>query len=106
MIMALKFAFINLSMVQVLELMFSLSTLFLVTILPFIQFYKQDYILGVTNKKEALSASSWLATFIFFDFILLKALPLVTKCTVMTYLLTEINIESNPSSFVGSVKLK
>ena len=74
------------------EFIFSLSTLSLITILPFIQFYKKDYIFGLTNKNEALSAASWLATFIFFDFFLLKALPLVTKVTVMTYILTELDI--------------
>ena len=93
-------------MVQVMEFIFLLSTASLITVLPFIQFYKKEYVFDLTNKKEALSAASWLATFVFFDFFLLKALPLVSKCVVMTFLLTEIDIKERPSSFFGSLKLK
>ena len=106
MLVALKYSFNYLSMVQIMEFIFVLSTASLITILPFIQFYKKEYIFDLTNKKEALSAASWLATFIFFDFFLLKALPLVSKCVIMTYLLTEIDIKERPSSFFGSLKLK
>ena len=105
-LLALKYSFNYLSMVQVMEFIFVLSTAFLVTILPFIQFYKKEYIFDLINKKEALSAASWLATFVFFDFFILKALPLVSKCVIMTFLLTEIDIKERPSSFFGSLKLK
>ena len=106
MLVALKYSFNYLSMVQIMEFIFVLSTASLITILPFIQFYKKEYIFDLTNKKEALSAASWLSTFIFFDFFLLKALPLVSKCVIMTFLLTEIDIKERPSSFFGSLKLK
>lgn len=88
------------------EFIFILATVYLITVLPYIQFFKQDYILGLDNKKEALSAASWLATYIFIDFWLLKALPLTTKCSLMIFILTEIDIERNPSSFMRSIKMK
>ena len=73
------------------EFIFVISSLILMTVLPLIQFYKNDYILGFRNTSDALSAATWLSVFIFFDFILLKALPLVTKCAFMAFILTELS---------------
>jgi hypothetical protein len=71
------------------EFVFLLSTVYITLILPYVSLYKKDYILGVENKDAALSAAYWLAFFIIVDIFCLKALPLLTKCTLMAFILIE-----------------
>ncbi len=91
MIVPMKLAFDRLSMVQVMEYWFMLSSMIILTVLPLIQLYKKDFILGFSNNNDALSAASWLSLYLFLDVIILKTLPLATKCAIMGFILTELN---------------
>lgn len=89
MLLTLKYALNSFSMVQTLEYIFILSTFTLVAILILVQFYRKDFILGITHKDAAINIGNWLALFIFIDILTLKALPLATKCTLMVVTLSE-----------------
>ena len=76
-------------MIQAFEYLFVLSTIFIITVLPYVQLYKKEFILNINNKDTGLATSQWLALFIFIEMFTLKSLPLLTKIAVMTYFIME-----------------
>lgn len=73
-------------MVQVMEYLFVYATFSIILVLGMVHIYMNDYILGVTNKKAALSAANWYTLFYFIEFFTFKALPLATKCALSSFL--------------------
>jgi hypothetical protein len=96
MLLCLKYAFSCLTMIQTFEYIFVLSTLTVATVLPYIHFIKKEYILEFQNKDAALKVSYLLALHTFIDLFTLKAIPLVTKLSIMLFVLSETDFEVKP----------
>lgn len=75
------------------EFLFVMATCSLLLVLPIVHVLRKDYILGLENKNAALTCGNWLALFIFLDFITLKALPLLSKCALMAFVLYDFDFE-------------
>lgn len=74
-----------------------LSTIIIVTVLPYVSLYKKEFILDIKDKDVGLSTAQWLSFFVIVDTILLKALPLLTKFSLMSLLILEFDFKINLS---------
>jgi hypothetical protein len=86
-------------MIEIFEFMFILSTAFVFIILPYVSLIRKEFILDITNKDEGLTVAQLISLFMMVDLFTLKALPLLTKVSVMTFILLEFEFKVVGTSF-------
>lgn len=92
-ILSLKEFFERTTAVQMCEYIFIYSTVYTVFCLPYFAYYKRRYILDIEDKEAAMRLGQWLTLYYVVDFICLKLLPLLSRCAVVGFFLTEFNFK-------------
>lgn len=75
------------------EFIFLLATAHTIIILPYVAYYKKEYILDIDDKDAGLAVALWFVMFILVDLLCLKTLPILTKLAIMSLFLCEFQFE-------------
>lgn len=79
------------------EYLFILSTAHTVITLPYISYFRKEYILDIDDKDAGLNIAQWFAMFMTIEVLCLKTLPILTKVAVMSFFLYEFKFEMTGS---------
>ena len=75
------------------EYLFLYSTAYTIICLIYFGFWKKRYILDIEDKEGALRLAQWLVLYYIIDIYCLKTVPLLSRCALAGFFLSEFNFK-------------